>query len=158
MEPQYRVHRSGVLVVDNNARVRETLDEGLRQEGFAVWLASDTLEALDLYTCHRHEIDFVLLEVCMPGMDGPQTLAVLQKLNRDICCCLMTSGYTGNYTEEELLALGARALFNKPFDAHEAAQVLRRLVGRPQQGPHKSRACPSVLSWRQWARGAAGHG
>jgi CheY-like chemotaxis protein len=155
MDPHFRVHRPGVLLVDKDEEARDALDQGLRQEGFAVWSASATRAALELYQCHRHEIDFVLMEVCMPAMDGPQTLAVLQKINQDIRCCFMTSGYTGTYTEEELLALGARALLNKPFDAGEVAHLLGRLLGPPQRGPHKNPACPSVLSWRQWAQDTA---
>jgi two-component system cell cycle sensor histidine kinase/response regulator CckA len=157
MDAQFRVHRPGVLLVDKDEEARETLDQGLCQEGFTVWVAGASRAALDLYERHRHEIDFVLMEVCMPEMDGPQTLAALQKLNREVRCYFMTSGYTGTYTEEELLAMGARTLLHKPFEGAEVAPVLRRQLGAPQRGPHRSPACPSVLSWRHWARARDRH-
>jgi CheY-like chemotaxis protein len=46
-----------------------------------VWLAAGGQEALDLYQRHREAIDVVLLDVRMPGLDGPQTLAALRALN-----------------------------------------------------------------------------
>jgi CheY-like chemotaxis protein len=113
-----------VLVVDDDECVRGVLNVAMRQQGFAVWLAVDGQEALDLYRRHRETIDVVLLDVRMPGLDGPQTLAALQELNPRICCCFM-SGDPGRYTVERLRDLGAAAVLPKPLHFAEVAQVLR---------------------------------
>ena len=119
----------GVLVVDDDPEVREAVKEGLRLHGFAVWLAADGQEALDLYRYHCETIDVALVDVCMPGLDGPRTLAALQVLSPKIRCCFMT-GYLGTYTEQGLRRLGADAVFMKPFLLSEVAEVLRT-VARP---------------------------
>lgn len=117
----------GVLVADDDAGVRGLLDLGLRHEGFTVWLAADGPEALEQYRCHGAAIDVALLDVLMPGLDGPQTLTALQGLNPQIRCCFMT-GDLGLYSEGQLHQLGAAVIFQKPFRLAEVAQVLPDLA------------------------------
>jgi CheY-like chemotaxis protein len=124
----------GVLVVDDEGALRRLLGIGLRREGFAVWLAATGREALDLYRRHREIIDTVLLDVLMPGLNGPQTLAALQELNPQIRCCFM-SGDLGSYTEERLRSLDAAAVLQKPFPLDEVAQVLRQLASNGRGEP-----------------------
>lgn len=124
-----RVSRKhGLLVADDEGEVRDVLNDGLRREGFSVWLAADGQEALEQYRNHCETIDVVLLDVRMPGLDGPQTLAALQEMTPQICCCFM-SGYLGSYTEENLRNLGAATVFAKPFRLAEVAHVLGELAG-----------------------------
>jgi CheY-like chemotaxis protein len=123
--------KCGILVADDEAWVRGVLDIGMRREGFAVWLAANGYEALEMYRRQRETIDAVLLDIRMPGLDGPQTLAALQELNPQIRCCFM-SGDLGDYTESELHDLGAAAFFPKPFHLAEVAQVLVELAARPE--------------------------
>jgi CheY-like chemotaxis protein len=118
----------GILVVDDEEWVRGVLYVALRQEGFAVLLAASGQEALDLYRRHREAIDVVLMDVCMPGLDGPQTLPALQALNPLVCCGFM-SGDLGSYTEENLFNLGAAFVLAKPFRLAEVVQGLQGLVG-----------------------------
>ncbi len=117
----------GVLVVDDESPVLSFLDVALRKHGFAVWSAADGDQALALYDSHRSGIDVVLLDIRMPGRDGPQTLAALQRLNPDILCCFM-SGDCGTYSLEALLALGAARVFKKPFSLSEVIAVVSQLV------------------------------
>jgi CheY-like chemotaxis protein len=118
----------GILIVDDEDPVRRILGLGLRAQGFTVWLAADTLNAVELYCRHHDVIDVVLLDVRMPGRDGPDTLATLRELDSRITCCFM-SGDTGKYTEENLLDLGAVAVFRKPFRLKELARQLREIAG-----------------------------
>ncbi len=114
----------GVLIVDDEACVRGVLNLVMQQKGFAVWLAADGSEALDVYERHHDTIDVVLMDVRMPRRDGPQTLAALQNVNPQVRCCFM-SGNLGNYTEERLFDLGAVALISKPFQLEDVSRVLR---------------------------------
>jgi CheY-like chemotaxis protein len=123
-----------VLVADDEADVRDVLNDKLQQEGFSVWLAADGQEALELYRHHCETIDVVLLDVRMPGLDGPQTLAALRKITPQIRCCFM-SGYLGNYSEAKLRDLGAATVFAKPFRLAEVAQVLENLARNGDVSP-----------------------
>jgi two-component system, OmpR family, response regulator len=117
----------GVLVVDDDASIRAVLGVGLGAAGFAVWLADCGREGVALYLAHRTAIDVVLLDVRMPGWDGPATLGALRALDPDVPCCFM-SGDTGHYSEECLIGLGAADVFQKPFRLPELTDCLRRLT------------------------------
>jgi CheY-like chemotaxis protein len=116
----------GILVGEDEALVRSMLEVGLRQHGFAVWLAANGLEAIEVYHRHRDAIDLVLLDVRMPGLDGPKTWGLLERLNPSLRCCFMT-GDLGRYTEAELLQLRAAHVFRKPFKIDQVAALFLQL-------------------------------
>jgi CheY-like chemotaxis protein len=117
-----------VLIVDDEPGVRRTLALALERAGFGVRLAGGGLEAVAVYREHGQGIDLVLLDVLMPGMDGPATLAALQAINPAVRCCFM-SGHTAHYPIHQLLALGALDLVFKPFaNLTELRETLRALV------------------------------
>jgi CheY-like chemotaxis protein len=118
----------GVLVIDDEPGVRSLLQAALPRYGFQVFSAASGSEALALYSEHRTEIAAVLLDVQMPGLDGPQTLRTLQAIDPQVRCCFM-SGNLGNYNEEELLDLGAALVIPKPFRLAEVIEALQRLAG-----------------------------
>ncbi len=125
----------GILVVDDEAGVRGLLNVVMRQRGFTVWLAGSGQEALEVYRRQREFIDVVLLDVRMPGLDGPQTLAALRAVNPQLRCCFMT-GDPGVYQPSDLLAHGARHVFSKPFQMDEIIRVVRRLAHETmERGP-----------------------
>jgi CheY-like chemotaxis protein len=125
--PRTRDRRPGILVIDDDSRVRTLLKDALWQDGFIVWVANNGLQALALYRELRAHIDLVLLDVHMPGMDGPQTLAALRGLNSEVCCCFM-NGDSGHYTENDLVEQGAICVLQKPFSLHEVTRFLWELV------------------------------
>jgi CheY-like chemotaxis protein len=117
-------------VAEDDETIRALLGTALREQGLPAWLARDGTEALDLFRRHRREIGAVLLDVRMPRLDGPATLAAIRKIDPQVPCCFM-SGYSADYSEEELLALGAVRVFDKPFRLHEVLEVLGQYCGRP---------------------------
>lgn len=104
----------GVLVVDDEEPIRHLLQVVLHRQGFDVWQAADGLQALRLYDRFRFQIDLVLLDVRMPGMDGPQTLGALKRMNPGICCCFLT-GHARKHAEGELQELGASGSWANRF-------------------------------------------
>ena len=121
--------RPGILVVDDDPHLRHILGLALPRFGFTAWLASGGEEALALYRAHPREVALALLDVVMPGLDGPATLLALRGLAPCLPCCFMT-GEAGGHTPAGLLALGARRVFPKPFRLDELAAELWRLLGR----------------------------
>jgi two-component system cell cycle sensor histidine kinase/response regulator CckA len=124
---------TGVLVVDDEPAVRQVLKSWLGRKGFEVWTAAHGLEAVELYRRHHRAVAVVLLDVIMPGMDGPRTLSALQQVRPDVQCCFMT-GNPLPHTQRDLLSLGAIRVFQKPFPFTELIDTLQRLGRRPTRG------------------------
>jgi CheY-like chemotaxis protein len=89
-------------------------------------VAADGHEAVAMFLQHRDEVRVVLLDVNMPGLDGPAALAQVRRADPAVPCCFMT-GYSDRYTADELLALGATCLFGKPFRFDVVLETLRGL-------------------------------
>lgn len=119
--------KPGVLVVDDDHLVRGIVQLGLERNGFDVRMAAGGREAIQLYRTHRDSIALVLLDVRMPGLDGPQTLRALREMNPEIVACFMT-GAAGGYDADELLQFGAAQLIAKPFLISELVDSLRQLI------------------------------
>jgi CheY-like chemotaxis protein len=141
--------RPGILIVDDDAGVRELLTKVLLDQGFVVFWASNGRQAIEVYQKQRPDIDVVLLDIQMPGLDGPQTLAGLQKVNPEVYCCFMTGG-DGNYTEDELLERGALHVLQKPFHLSRVVQLVRQLVDLAGMPPARAAVARNVakLLWR----------
>jgi two-component system OmpR family response regulator len=115
-----RVRRGGlgceILLVDDEPAVLGVLDFALRYHAFTVRRAVGGEEALRIFQAYSDTVAVVVLDVQMPGMDGPQTLAGIRAINPDVRCVFM-SGHTGRYSADELRALGAAHVFQKPFSS-----------------------------------------
>ncbi len=128
MSPKEPPARPLVLVVDDDPHVLEMLAVALRHFGLDVEAAPGGEEAERL--SRARPADVVLCDVVMPGMDGPATLLALRALDPALPFVFM-SGLWGRYAKEELLALGAAAVVEKPFrDLPALAGLLREAARR----------------------------
>ncbi len=111
-----------VLVVDDDARLREYMRVNLEQAGYSVWEAENGERALS--AIEDQAPDLVLLDVVMPGIDGWQLLRELQERHGSIPV-IMFSGQTDAPTATER---GASAFVGKPFDPEELLARAKALV------------------------------
>jgi CheY-like chemotaxis protein len=118
-----------VLVVDDDPGVRRMMDAALRERGFEVCVAADGGEAVELLPRHRPEVSVVLLDVLMPGMDGPATLRALREVSPGIPVCFYTA-FSGSYSEADLISAGGGAVLSKPCPLDTLAATLTSLLPR----------------------------
>jgi CheY-like chemotaxis protein len=117
----------GILIADDMGLILTLLKFEFESWGFAVWLAVDGDDALDLYRRNRTEIDLVLLDVDLPGLDGPHTLAALQRIDPNVLACFMRANID-LYADEDLRQRGGNLIFDKPFRTADVVQGLRSLL------------------------------
>lgn len=116
----------GILVVDDAEMIRSMIGCYSRQHGVPCYLAGDGAEAVKLYREHAVEIALVLLDVRLPGLDGPHTFAQLKAHDPNIACYFMSADWRP-YTEEDLLEMGARGVLTKPFVIPALSAILEGL-------------------------------
>jgi CheY-like chemotaxis protein len=122
-----RAQPIGILILDDQELARALLGKSLQERGFHVWLAENGKQAVEIYRRHRRRIQMVVLDVQLPGQDGPETLRDLQAINPEVMCCFLT-GDLGSYSEEQLLRQGARRVFYKPVRLTELSRSLSTLI------------------------------
>lgn len=113
---------AAVLVVDDDPLVRRTVAAVLERLGCRVTEAADAAEAVA--AASRTRFALVVLDVQMPGLDGPATLTALRWYAPGLRCCYL-SGNPGGHTREALLGAGGGDWFlPKPVTKQELAAVL----------------------------------
>jgi CheY-like chemotaxis protein len=121
--------RPHVLVADDEAAYRKLIKQALEMAGCQVSAAADGHEALRLY---EHEsCDLLLLDVMMPGMDGPATLAALRRLP---ATAATPAVFMTTRAQAQALAAGAApgviGTIDKPFDPKTLAETVATLWAR----------------------------
>jgi CheY-like chemotaxis protein len=118
-----------VLVVDDEAVIRQLIVINLELEGFEVHEAVDGLDALD--KARELDPDVVTLDVMMPALDG---IATARRLREDPVTSrariVLISARTRPADLERGSDAGADAYVTKPFDPDDVVEAVRRLAAR----------------------------
>jgi CheY-like chemotaxis protein len=119
---------SRVLVVDDDAVIRNLLEVNLQLEGYEVSLAIDGGDALTQVAAAPP--DLILLDVMMPGMDGWDVAKRLK--NDEIAAAIPVVLLTARAMRADVQRgtdLGVEGYVTKPFDPDELLAVIDRLLG-----------------------------
>lgn len=120
-----------VLVVDDERVLREAAVDVLTSLGYRTLGASGGREALEILAQRGAEIDVVLLDMSMPGMDGEQTYRAMRDLRADIPV-LLTTGYALNDAAQRVLDLGVRGFIEKPWNLARISRALADVLADPR--------------------------
>lgn len=118
-----------VLVVDDDADLREVVALGLELEGYRVSQARDGLWALAML--EREPANLVLLDLKMPVMDGPSFLAAYRARGGRSPVVVVTASENARLRAHEV---GADGFVGKPFDLDALLDVVRAHAGPPAAG------------------------
>jgi len=116
-----------VLVVDDDARLREFVRVNLEMDGYEVREASSAEEGLAVLD--KELPDLILLDVMMPGMNGFEMLRRVQEQHGSgTIPVIMFSGKVDEHSAEEARERGAQAFIGKPFDPQQLIESTKQLV------------------------------
>ncbi|MBS1902948.1 MAG: sigma-54-dependent Fis family transcriptional regulator [Bacteroidetes bacterium] len=118
-----------ILVVDDDATTRRTLERFLTQEGYAVVTASNANEAV--LAVHVDSPDIILSDIYMPGKTGLELQLTLQELNLNVPTIFMT-GHDDMPTTVKAMQQGAYDYLSKPIDLDRLKKLLERLVANQE--------------------------
>ena len=113
-----------ILVVEDDAATRETLQALLEDEGYVVTCAADAPAALE--HAERQRIDLILLDLVMPIMDGRSFgLHYRQMPGPHAPIVVVTAS---QHVPDDVAQIPAAAFVRKPFDVDELLAVVRRVI------------------------------
>ncbi len=126
--------KPGILLVEDEAGVREVTGQVLESAGYHVWECSDAAQALRLARENPDRVALLLTDVVMPGMTGPELARELRQSCPDLITIFM-SGYSDMETVRKA-GPGPAVYLQKPF-------TMRVLLSRVSDALSKQAATAS---------------
>ena len=123
-----------ILLIDDEAAVREVVSRALEQFGYKVVATAEGSEAVGIFVRQHAAIAAVISDMVMPGMDGPALVSILRQIDPGVRIIGM-SGFA------ERTGAGSRSQWDlplsltKPFSAEKLLLVLHGLLLAPAEGP-----------------------
>ena len=152
VEPMRRT--GSILVIDDEAIMREILETLLERDGYEVQLAASGAEGLEL--ARSMSFDTAIVDVMMPGIDGITTLDELKKLDEDMPVLMITAFAS---VENAIAAMkrGALDYITKPFKNDEVLVVVRNALERRRLVAENAALRRRLLTQSQRFAGIIGH-
>jgi len=113
--------RPGILVVDDDAGIRENIADLLSSENYEVVSAANADEAMRVLESQR--IDLLLTDFQMPGRNGVELIEAARRANHGVPAILMTA-YLYVFEQMDERRREGVTLLRKPFDAEEILQTV----------------------------------
>ena len=122
----------GLLVVEDNLFVRNSVAQALRRMGHEVWEASDGQEGVDAFAARPERFDAVLVDVVMPQLNGAQVAEAIREMAPRTPILFMT-GYDDDILEGLLEGDPRLSWIQKPFTVDGLGAALNELLARSEQ-------------------------
>ncbi|NER45394.1 MAG: response regulator [Symploca sp. SIO1A3] len=116
-----------VLLVDDEAAIREITKTSLETYQYRVMMASDGIEAIALYTEYQDDISIVLVDMMMPEMNGPNTIRSLQEINPQVKI-IAVSGLAASDKLNQASVMGIKTFLHKPYTANELLTAIKEVL------------------------------
>jgi PAS domain S-box-containing protein len=119
-------HSGLILIVDDEEMVRSVCEKMVRRFGFQTLTAIDGNDAVEVFRQQSGQIDGVLLDLTMPGMDGVATLKALREIQPDIRV-LLASGYSEKDVMNRFVdGQGILGVIQKPYQMSSLQRELEK--------------------------------
>jgi DNA-binding NtrC family response regulator len=115
-----------IFVVDDERIIRVTIADDLREHGYTVREFASAHAALQQVTEDNADVDLIITDMKMPGMDGLELIRGIKKIKPEIFVLLMTAHATVD-TAVQAMKLGAYDYITKPFDIDELILSIERI-------------------------------
>ncbi len=115
---------NGLMVIDDEEGVRRSLKRVLEKDGYRIILAENGQEALNIIRGDGRDIETVISDYRMPGMDGLETLIEVGRMNTEITRIMLT-GYATMASAIEAVNAGIDGFLTKPFENEELRVKVR---------------------------------
>ena len=136
-----------ILVVDDESSMRELLGIMLENEGFKTLKAQDGASALEIFKSEQENIDLVVHDLKMPGLNGIDLLHELKDLRPEIPVIVITAFSTWD-SAVEAMRLGAYDYIRKPFDTEVVRSIVCRAIEQKLLIDNSSADMRSMLSYK----------
>jgi two-component system, cell cycle sensor histidine kinase and response regulator CckA len=118
---------STILLVDDEEMIIDVGQAILESLGYCVMVCRGGQEAVQTITDRGSEIDLVILDLIMPGMDGGTTFDRIRGIQPGMPV-LLSSGYANNCHADKIMRRGCNGFIQKPYNISELSQKIRKVL------------------------------
>jgi DNA-binding response OmpR family regulator len=129
-----------ILVIDDEASIRNLMHNVLKRKGYEVFLADSGQNGIDMFERTRPLI--TILDLHMLDLSGLEVLSRLRAIDPKACVIILT-GVGTKEVEAKALTLGADDFLKKGFSLFELGEALRRAMARMSKDPVSAAAAGS---------------
>jgi two-component system, cell cycle sensor histidine kinase and response regulator CckA len=126
-EHEEKASTATIMIVDDDPIVRSVATHILEDAGYLVIAAEDGQMGVDIYGERGKDIDLVILDYVMPGMDGVETMREMLKLDPKVRV-LTSSGHCAKEDVAAFVSMGARGFLPKPYTRDNFLSSVRRVL------------------------------
>ncbi|MEW5722315.1 MAG: response regulator [Thermodesulfobacteriota bacterium] len=116
-----------VLLVDDEALIRDFGREFLESLGYTVLLAEDGGKAVEVYEARRDEIALIVMDLVMPRVSGLEALARIKEISPQVKV-IISSGHSPEEQVSGRLSPAPTAFLSKPYHIKELAETVRKVL------------------------------
>ncbi len=117
-----------ILLVDDEKMVLEVGKAMLEKLGYRVVAAPGGKEAADIVAHMQNEIDLVILDMIMPGIEGGRTFDLIREI-RPAMPVILSSGYSMSGQANDIMDRGCNGFIQKPFNLAELSRKIKTVLG-----------------------------
>jgi PAS domain S-box-containing protein len=125
--PNIATPHKAILLIDDDESVREAVADVFDSESWPIVTVSNGATGVQIYRERQNDVELVILDYAMPGMNGKETLQRLRQINPDVRVVL-----TSGYTEEDIIdifeGIPYVGFMQKPYPAHKLIEQVRHFL------------------------------
>jgi PAS domain S-box-containing protein len=127
---------ANILLVDDEEFIVVVCQTMLEKLGYRVIVCGGGQEAVKVITDMGNEIDLVILDMIMPGMDGGSTFDHIREIQPDMPV-LLSSGYSIDGHADNIIRKGCNGFIQKPYNISELSQKIKKMLDESQKAQLK---------------------
>jgi len=121
-----------VLLVDDEVKIIEVAKPMLELMGYHVISVQSGEHAVDVFRLKADEIDLVILDLIMPGMDGGKVFDRIRDI-KPAARVILSSGYAISGPAAEIMQRGCNGFIQKPYAISKLSQIVRKILDEAKQ-------------------------
>ncbi len=118
-----------ILIVDDEYIIQVMAKAILENLGYTVLIASNGLEAIDVYKQNSDQIKLVILDMVMPEMNGKECFAKLKKVD-PMVKVILSSGFTQEEDLTDMKNLGLNGFIRKPYNTSDISHLINEVLNQ----------------------------